>query len=174
MSFRSHVENIASKCRAKSWILGHLRKKGLKEDKLVTTYKTLIRPSIEYAAPAWHSLLTAGQAAVLKRQQVQSLRNIYGYGLSVDKLRKKANIHLLSTRRERISKMFAVKCLSNERSAHWFKKRPVPMYSRRQGVNYPTYRENLARTDRQKNTPMNYLVRKLNEPVVSSHSPGVR
>ena len=122
VSFRSHVETIATKCRAKSWVLGRLRKKGLKEDKLVTTYKTLICPSLEYAAPAWHSLLTAGQAADLERQQVQYLHNIYGHGLSANKLRKK----VLSTRRESISKKFSVKCLSNERSAHWLKKSQSP------------------------------------------------
>lgn len=165
VSFRSHVVNIAAKYRTRSWVLGRLRKKGLKEEKLITTYKTLVRPSLEYAAPAWHSLLTAGQAALLERQQVQSLRNIYGQGLSANKMRQKADIDLLSKRRETISKRFAVKCLTNERSAHWFQKRAVPTYSRRQGVNYPTYRENFARTDRHKNTPMNYLVKKLNEPI---------
>ena len=140
--------------------MSRLRKKGLNEEKLLTTYKTLVRPSVEYAAPAWHSLLSAGQAASLERHQVQSLRK----GLSANKLRKKADIHLLSTQREKIAKKFALKSLFNEWCSHWFQRRPAPTYSRRQGVTYPTYRENLARTDRHKNTPMNYLVRLLNKP----------
>ena len=136
---------------------------GLTEEKLVRTYKTLIRPSVEYVAPAWHSMLTAAQASTIEQQQILALKNIFGYNLSAKKLRSKTEINLLSKRRETLVKKFVIKSLSNARCVGWFEKRNVPRYSRRSGVNYPTYKESPARTDRHRNTPMNYIIRKLNE-----------
>ena len=163
VSFATHTENIARKLRAKTWTLGRLKKIGHDETKLLRVYKCLIRPTAEYAAPAWHSLLTAGQAALLERQQSAALRHIYGQGISAAKMRAKGNIDLLSTRRETLVKKFANKSLTNPRCKHWFNRRVTPSYTRRSSVSYPIYRENFARTDRHRNSPMNYLVRKLNE-----------
>ena len=104
----------------------------------------MIRPSAEYAAPAWHSLITATQAAELERQQTQALKNIFGPSLSANKLRQKANIDLLSKRREGIVLRFAQKCVNNVRSRKWFCHRKAPVYSRRSNVYYPTYIEETA------------------------------
>ena len=136
---------------------------GLQEESLVKAYKTLIRPTVEYAAPAWHSLLTAGQAADLEKQQSQALKNIYGVGLSAHKMRLKAGVDVLSKRREEASKKFAKKNVLNPRCAAWFPSRDPPTYARRTNVRYPIYKETTSRTDRQRNTPKNYLLRKLNE-----------
>ena len=163
MSFSSHVRNTAAKARAKSWALSKLKKKGLTDDKLSRAYKCLIRPSLEYAAPAWHSLITAGQAADLEKQQIQALKNIYGSGISASKLRAKAGVELLSKRRDRLALKFAQKSINNPRTSGWFTERPRPAYARRSSVIYPKFREETARTDRHRNSPKNYLVRKLNE-----------
>ena len=161
-SFRSHVESIRSRLRSRTWALARLRKKGLSEDRLVRAYKCLIRPVAEYAAPAWHSLITAEQAEKLERQQSQALKNIFGCGVSAEKMRKKANIPLLSARREEMLLKFGRKCLNNPRCEGWFVERNVPSYSRRSTVRYAKYREPNARTDRYRNSPKNYLIRKLN------------
>ena len=137
LSFRSHIERIAAKMRAKTWALTKLRKKGLSEEKLLRAYKCLIRPTVEYAAPAWHSLLTAAQAAELEKQQVQALKNIYGPNISANKLRKKAAVELLSKRRENLVLKLAKKSVNNPRSSHWFQERKRHAYARRIGVNYP-------------------------------------
>ena len=162
-SFRDHVENIAAKTRAKTWALSKLKKKGLSEQKQIRAYSTLIRPSLEYAAPAWHSLLTAGQAAELEKQQTQALKNIFGPSISAKKMRDKADLETLSKRREDISLRFAKKGLGNPRCSHWFEERRIPVYARQAGVVYPRYKEDAARTDQHRNTPKNYLIRKLNQ-----------
>ena len=162
MSFKSHIDKLTSRTRSKTWALAKLKKRGLSEEKLVRTYKCLIRPSAEYAAPAWHSLLTATQAAELERQQTQALKNIYGPSLSANKLRQKADIELLSKRREGLVLRFAQKSVNNPRSSSWFRQRNAPAYSRRSNVNYHTYIEETARTDRYRNSPKNYMIRLLN------------
>ena len=100
---------------------------------------------------------------MLEKQQVQSLKNIFGTSLSAAKLRKKANLGTLTSRREEIVIRFAKKSLNTPRSAHWFNERPKPIYARRAGVNYPRYREETVRTDRHRCSPKNYIVRKVNE-----------
>ena len=162
-SFKTHVNKLASRHRARTWALTKLKKKGLDSDKLVRVYKGLIRPVAEYASPAWHSALTAAQAAHLERQQVQALKNIFGPDLSAAKLRSKAGVDLLSVRREAAVRKFGLKNLSNPRCHSWFTKRSATAYPRRSSITYPTYREDLARTDRHRNTPKNYIVRKVNE-----------
>ena len=90
---------------------------------------------------------------------------MYGMNLSTAKLRNKAGIESLSKRGEEIVTKFAKKSLNNPRTSHWFTERPRPIYARRQGINYPKFREEIVRTDRHRNTPRNYLVKKINESV---------
>ena len=161
-TFGSHINNLSKKMRAKTWALTKLRKAGLPEDRLVRAYKGLIRPTVEYAVPAWGSMVTAQQAALLEKQQVQALKNIFGPGLSAQKLRKKADIDLLSKRRRANCLSFAKKNIMNERCRDWFVKRPMPNYARRSTTNYPEYEIPFARTDRFKNSPKNYLISLLN------------
>ena len=161
-TFKTHVENLRMKLRKRTWALAKLRKKGLPTDKLVRTYACLIRPVVEYASPAWHGSITLEQSEHLERQQSQALKNIYGVGLSASKMRAKANIPTLWSRREAAGLKFIKKCVNNERCTAWFRERDRAVYSRRPNTRYPTYHENTARTDRYRNSPKNYLIRQLN------------
>ena len=78
-------------------------------------------------------------------------------------LREKADLDTLYKRREDISLRFAKKSLGNPRSSHWFQERRIPVYARPAGVVYPKFKEDTARADRHRNTPKNYLIRKLNQ-----------
>ena len=162
-SFATHVDNLARRSRQKSWPLSRLKKIGLGDKRLVRAYKCLIRPSVEYAVPAWHSLINAAQSEQLERQQTQALKNIFGQGLSAAKMRARAGLDTWCSRREKMTLKFAKKCLTNIRCQGWFEERPASRYMRRTSKNYPRYKEHTARTDRYRNSPKNYLRRKLNE-----------
>ena len=98
----THVSSLGKRMRGKSRALAKLKQKGLSEERLIKAYKAFIRPTAEYVAPAWHStIITAEQTTELERQQSQSLKNIYSFGINVRRMREKANIELLSTRRRR-------------------------------------------------------------------------
>ena len=162
-TFRTHTQNLVKNIRKKSWALTKLKSAGLTEQQLLNAYKGLIRLTVEYVVPAWHSLITAQQAAQLEKQQTLALRRIYGHGMSAAKMRQKSGIELLSSRRKKNCLNFAEKNLSNQRCAHWFIKRPAPSYARRLSTSYPEFKEPTARTDRFRNSPRNYLIRLLNE-----------
>ena len=51
-TFRMHIDNLSSRLRLRTWALAKLKKKGLSEEKLVRMYCCMIRPVVEYAAPA--------------------------------------------------------------------------------------------------------------------------
>ena len=164
-SFRSHVEDLRSKLRRRTWALAKLRKKGLAEEKLIRCYKALIRPVVEYASPVWHSSITSKQSEKLERQQGQALKNIYGVGQSLAKMRVRADIPSLRTRRENACLKFITKCQSNQRCRDWFQEKEASVYPRRQRTRYPRYHERTARTDRFRNSPKTYLIRLLNNAV---------
>ena len=116
----------------------------MKTDDLVQVYKTTIRPSAEYASPAWHSMITACQSESLERQQNQAMKNIYGVGLSARNMREKSGLERLWMRRETACEKFAIKNESNVRCNGWFVKRPEPQYARRIGATYNTYHEPIS------------------------------
>ena len=161
--FGKHAVQVKNKLRAKSWALAKLKKHGMEEADLIKAYKNLIRPAAEYATPVWHSLLTAGQSDLIERQQTQCLKNIYGMGISAKKMRERAQLPLLSTRREEASLKFAKKSLSNARTKDWFRRRDTPRFKRRSSVSYNEFFEPTARTDRYRHSPKNYLRRLLNQ-----------
>ena len=162
-SFRTHKENTRKKIRSKTWAQGKLKRAGFSDEDLVWVYKSHIRPTAEYAAVAWHGSISAEQAAVLERQQIQAMKQIFGFQMSAAKMLATAKLETLSTRRLEACKKFATKACESKRFAHWFKRRPEPVRGRRQSTKYNVYEENLARTDRYRNTAVNYLCRLLNE-----------
>ena len=52
-SLTSHVQNIRSKMRARTWALIKLRQSGFSEKELVQIYCSYVRPIAEYAAVSW-------------------------------------------------------------------------------------------------------------------------
>ena len=99
---------------------------------------------------------------MLEKEQSHVLRQIYGPGVSAKGMRIKANLPLLSARRKSACIKFARKNVENKRCEKWFVERPQSKYPRRSGAGRRVYKERMARTDRLKNSPINYMIRLLN------------
>ena len=162
-SFKTHVSNLAAKIRSKTWTLTKLKRFGMDQSDLKKVYTSLIRPVAEYASVVWHPMLTDEQARSIERQQNQAMKNIVGIGVSANKMRHALALESLSERREKAVSNFAIKCSKNGRFAHWFKCKNDRSYSKRAGVAYQKYVEPRYRTDRHMNSPLNYMIRKLNQ-----------
>lgn len=162
-TFRSHVNNLRTSMRRRSWALSKLRRRGMKKEDLIKVYTSMIRPAVEYASPAWHSMLTGEQSGILESQQTQAMRNILGPGISARKMRLDLELDTLYDRRESAVLKFGQKCAMSERFQEWFPLRRAPLYERRRSVNYRTYEEVTCRTERHKNSPINYARRMMNE-----------
>ena len=164
-SFESHVQNLRTSVRRRSWALTKLKRRGMNNEQLKKVYTSMIRPSIEYASVAWHSMLTKEQANVLEGQQVQCLKKILGPGTSARRMRQVLQIEPLYERREKAVVKFGQKCLKSDRFRQWFPQRTIPPYERRANVSYRLFYEPTCRTERHKNSPLNYIRKKLNESV---------
>jgi len=59
LKWAQHVDAISSKAASRLHFLELLKRSGVGLDDLLCFYKTVVRPVLEYACPAWHSSLTA-------------------------------------------------------------------------------------------------------------------
>ena len=107
-------------------------------------------------------MLTKDERTEIERQQNQAMKNILGLGISASKMRAELGLDNLEARRERSLESFATRCAGSRRFGHWFECRPSPLYNRRVGVNYRQYLEKKCRTERNFNSPLNAMRRKLN------------
>ena len=159
-TWATQVNNVQKKIRSRSWTLNTLRQSGFSDEELVKVYCRYIRPLAEYASQAWGKMLTQDQARALERQQNQSLKNIFGLGISAEKMRSRAGIETLQERRRKALEKFARKNLESRRFGHWFMERRQ-MDRGREGVRR-TYEEPISRIDRHWNSPLNTMRRILN------------
>ena len=75
LKWSDNTESICSKVNRKIYILGKLKKFGLKTEELIVAWKTILRPLTEYAAPLWHSGLTDMDAKLIENMQKKSTRD---------------------------------------------------------------------------------------------------
>jgi hypothetical protein len=135
-----------------------LRKAGLTQDELLRVYCSTIRSVVEFCSVVYGPLLTQAQSESLERLQSQCLKIIYGFDRSYASLLQTTQLETLKDRRRGASLKFARKCLGSQYS-HWF---PLNDPARRTR-NTKTYKEEYARCNRLRNTPIFYMRRLLNE-----------
>ena len=123
-SFESHVQNLRTSVRRRSWALTKLKRRGMNNEQLKKVYTSMIRPSVKYASVAWHSMLTKEQANILEGQQVQCLKKILGPGTSARRMRQVLQIEPLYERREKAVVKFGQKCLKSDCFRQWYPREP--------------------------------------------------
>ena len=74
-----HVKALRRSYGARSWAIRHLKRSGIGQETLVRIYCALIRPVLEYASPAFHTILTQQQSDELERFQRTSLKTCLLY-----------------------------------------------------------------------------------------------
>ncbi len=92
-----------------------LRRCGLSCADMVKFYRTIIRPILEYACPAWNHGLTSGECDTIEQIQRRALRVVYPdytyeHALAVSELER------LSSRRDHLcNQFFSNMCLPNSK-----------------------------------------------------------
>ena len=125
---------------------------------MVRAYTTFVLPLAEYAAPAFHSMLTIKQTAALERLQIKALKIIYGYGASGEELMRRSGLPTLASRREVLTLNLARKMAASDDLGAFFPEH-VPGRSTRASRRYE---EVTTTTARLHNSPIFYMQRKLN------------
>ena len=89
-----------------------LRRTGLNQSHLCTVYCSLVKPTLEYACPVWHTSLPNYLADVIQSVQKRALAIIFPE-LSYAKSLTKSGLNSLSTRRDNLCKLFFRKLTIN-------------------------------------------------------------
>ena len=156
-----HISKLLNKMRARLWSLRHLKRTGMSSDKLRKVYTTVLRPCIEFTSVTYHSMLTSEQTTELERVQLRSFKIIYGTKTSYRQALEISGEDTLQERRERAVLKFAQKMSRNPKySERWFpKKPPNTAHNLRKELEY---KEEHARTERLRMSPLYYMRRTLN------------
>ena len=148
----AQVRAIKKGIRSRYWTLRNLKASGFSTEKLVTVYKTIIRPVADYCCPVYHSSLTEEQDYKLEKLKNGALKCIYGPGISARQMSDLSDFTTLRQRRIDITDKFAKKLAANPLFAKWFPLKNTRS-SIRNGKQPEIYLETKARCDRLKNSP---------------------
>ena len=159
----SQVNALRAKFRRRVWTLRVAKKAGMSEGDLIATYKTHIRPVVESNAVIIQPMITSEQSEALERQQSLALSIIFGPGISAEKMRKRARIERLETRRIARCRGFVERNVDSERFSGWFPRREQYERGNRRVAATRIFEEARARTDRRFNSPLFYYRRLANE-----------
>ena len=131
------------------------------DDEVLDMYKSLVRPVLDFATPAYHSLLTETQTAAIERLQMHATKIIYGWCVSYATVleKKKEALEKLSDRRQRLVDQFAKKCLDHPRfSREWFQEKKCLRPGLRKNEKFAHER---PRTERFKKNPVTHMKKRL-------------
>ena len=158
-----HVEKLLLKAYSKLWTLRFLKKSGMPASELRNVYETVIRPGTEYVSVVYHSLIPQYLSDKLEAVQKMAMQIIYGFSIDYKKMVEDGTVELLSERRENAVVEFAKKAAESSRfGKKWFPE--APMRSREvRSTTRRKYKEMNCKTERARNNPVQYMVRKLNE-----------
>ena len=156
-----HVKHIRKKYGSRAYSIRHLKKSGTPNRVLVEVYKSFIRPVFDYAAPAYHTVLTAEQAGQLERLQRATLKTIYGLDVPYSRCLEEAGLETLEARRQSLFENFATRAYENEFfKERWFTKKQPSGYGLRREQEVV---EEPARCDRLVNAPIYQMRKYINE-----------
>ena len=157
-----HVNGVIKSMYNKLWTLRYLKKSGMDQSGLLNIYKMIVRSAAEYCSVVYHSLIPKYLADGLERAQKQAMKIVFGRGMDYARILEDGVLETLEERREKSCLRFAMKARSSARFGNkWF---PVNNVERvaRHGTRR-IYKEKRYRTDRDRNNPMQYMLRLLNE-----------
>ena len=135
-----------------------VKRAGLGEEDLLRTWNTMIRPTLEYAVPTYHPMLTAEMRDQIESVQKRASKMIFGWHTHYDEIINSGKMQTLDRRREDLTRRFAEKTSKNARFGHWFREKDnnVNLRVKKRFV------EDYARTERMKKSPVLYMQRLLN------------
>jgi len=108
LSWSAHINSITSKASKRLYFLKQLKRAGVPYKQLLHFYTAVIRPVLEYAAPAWHHLINRTQAQHLESVQKRAIHIIFNFtrGMSYPNVLFVAQLESLDTRRNNLSRSF--------------------------------------------------------------------
>ena len=148
LTWNAHVDFIVIKASKRLYMLYQLKRAGIDQGDLLTIYKSVIRPVLEYACQVWLSSLPKYLSDKIETVQKRALKSIYP-GLGYVSILSMVNMQPLNERRNDLCKSYFSKLKNNDHKLHHLLPPPREMkYSLRSAPEFPCPR---TRTNRFKN-----------------------
>ena len=127
---------------------------------LVKVFNTILRPGAEYCSVVYDSLIPKYVSDRLESVQKQAYKIIYGWNVDYNQMVEDGQVETLAARRLENCLRFANRNKDTERFKKWFPLAPNPRVVRQSTRR--TYQETKANTERDKNNPLQSMIRLLN------------
>ena len=115
---------------------------------------------IDFAAPVYYALLTAGQLGQLEKLQSRALKTIFGWNTSYKNAIEYGGVERIESRLRLLFQNFATRAVKTKRFQGWFPLNENPLHATRYREKYfvPT-----TKTSRLKKNPIYQMRRYLNK-----------
>ena len=123
LTWNEHIDSTIKKRSQRLYLLLHLRRAGVSPKGLVTMYKAIIRPVLEYAAPVWHTSLPDCLSKNWEQVLRRALRTYFGDS-SYNEFLNAAGLPTLLDRRGKLCKTFYTKINMSEHKLHHLRRIP--------------------------------------------------
>ena len=157
-----HVMGVIDRLYNKLWTLRFLKKSGMDQQNLFKVYISIIRPSVEYCAEVYDSLIPKYVVDRLESVQRQACKIIFGWGVDYSELVEEGKVQTLASRRRQACINFAMKALvSPTFGEKWFPRNMVTRNARESTRR--VFVERRTKTERARSNPIDHMIRLLNE-----------
>ncbi|KAM3866247.1 G-protein coupled receptor 54-like [Diretmus argenteus] len=120
LKWSQQVVHLCKKASQRLFLLRRLKNSAIPPDELTSIFTIYIRPTLEYAAPVWHSGLTGVQSKAIERVQRRAVRIILGRDFTTYRDACSRLGHpLLSSRREDLTRAFATSLRRSDQFRSW-------------------------------------------------------
>ena len=120
LKWGTQVAEIRKKANGRLFMLKTLRRFNLPRADLVTIFTGFLRPLVEFAAPVWHSGITAAQNTAVENIQKRACKIIMGKDYTTyEEVLAILNLETLEERRKQLCLSFFKSLLSSEQFCNW-------------------------------------------------------
>ena len=126
--WNAHVNYICTRASPRLYYLRQLKRSGMSSGDMITFYKAVVRPVLEYACAVWHPGLTTHQSDTLEMIQKRAMKIIHPdmpYTIALTQI----SMDTLKDRRHDLCRTFYVNgCKPQPRLNKYLVNRPAPAY----------------------------------------------
>ena len=154
LTWGNHVDYICSKASRRIYFLCLLRRAAKSPSDIVAVFCSIVRSVLEYSCEVWHPGLTKQQSATIEHIQKRALRIAYP-NLGYEDVLEETGLTTLAQRREDRCRQLFEKMENPTHKLHHLLP-PVQIDNRLRNKN--KYELPKVRTERNKNSPINYCL----------------
>jgi hypothetical protein len=117
----SNTEYIVKRAWKRMWVIRRLKSLGASEQELLNVLRAQVISVLQFASPAWSTLITAKESSQIESVLKTGLFLVYGHRFqSFLWALTEAKMNSLQDQRTKMFQVFTQKCIANKKFQKWF------------------------------------------------------